>query len=171
MTDKQRELLEKYLCKDNMQKLSSMSEKEEYNISKSFIDLILHMRWYHPSCEEMCSVPYYECEPSTDEKRIIEELLNRYREEYGLMNDEYAYIKKVCYLDENHKWYMIQQDWFKGMSDTPSSKVIFVKYNKEIFGSNRIIKFSNIYNELFDMKIYSMEQLVKFYFNNSREKS
>lgn len=169
MTDKQKELLKKYLCEENMQKLLNMNKKEEYDISKSFIDLILHMRWYHPVCREMCAVPYYECEPKEDEKEAIEEIINRYKCEYGLLDDEYAYIKKVCYLDENHKWYMIQQDWFKGMSDTPSSRVVFVKYNKNDVGHDRITKFSNIYNELFDMGIYSIEQLITFYFDNSNK--
>lgn len=169
MTDKQKELLKKYLCEENMQKLLNMNKKEEYDISKSFIDLILHMRWFHPVCGEMCAVPYYKCEPDNDEKRVIEIILNKYKKEYGLLDDEYAYIKKVCYLDEIHKWYMVQQDWFKGMSETPSSRTIFVKYNENVFGSNRIVKFSNIYNELFDMGIYSIEQLMKFYFNNSNK--
>lgn len=169
MTDKQRELLEKYLCRENMQKLLNMDKREECDISKNFIDLIIHMRWYHPVCGEMCSVPYYECEPDSDEKRVIEIILNKYKKEYGLLEDEYAYIKKVCYLDKTHKWYMIQQDYFKGMSDTLSSKVVFVKYNEKVFGSERIVKFSNIYNELFDMGLYSIEQLMKFYFNNSNK--
>ena len=48
--------MEKYLNEENLKKM----ETEHFEIVSSFIDMILHCRWFHPVMGEMCSVPKFE---------------------------------------------------------------------------------------------------------------
>lgn len=171
MTDKQLNFLSKYLSKNNLKKLSSMDKNRQYNISKSFIDLILHMRWYHQVYGEMCAIPYFTEIPNSKDKKEIEQLINRNRKRFGLLEDEYASVIEKDFLDENHVWYLVKQEWFKGMSETASTKTVEVKFiPSEIEYCSTCVPFENIYNELFDMEIYSVNKLIDFYYDKAKDK-
>lgn len=167
MTDKQKDILKKYLNKNNLKKL----EEKSFDCASSFINMIIQNRWFHPVCGEMCSVPKFEMNPKKENQKYIkdiEHIVNENRKEFGLLEDEYAYVDKVFYLDEKHKWYLIKQEWFKGMSESPSTKTILVKYYPSpVEYCSTCSKFEGIYNELFDMGICSMTGLVKFFYEKA----
>lgn len=169
MTEKQKNLLSKYLTEENVEKLSAMSKDDEFFISKNFIDLILHMRYFHGVCGEMCKIPYYKRKPTKEEEKIIEETINSDRKRYGLVSDEYARVSEVRYLDDEHKWYVVRQEWFKGMSNSPTVREMAFKFyfDKEKYGANKCLPFAGIYNELFDMEIYSIDSLIRFFYEKS----
>lgn len=129
MTDKQKAILTKYLNDSNMKKLQKMDQQTQYMVCKDFIDLILHMRWYHRVCGEMCLVPYFMDRPEAKCKEEIERIINQNRKNFGLAEDEYATVVERRYLDDDHAWYVAKQTWFKGMSETPTSHAIMVKYS------------------------------------------
>ena len=166
MTDKQRQILSKYLNECNMKKLLNMDRDIEFNISKNFIDLIFHMRWYHPVAGEMCSIPFFEGEPDIKIKKKIESIVNEDRIKFGLLGDEYAYVDQKIYFDDQHAWYVIKQTWVKGASDTLRTNIMPIKYSDK---NDACLPFEGIYNELFDMKIYSIVDLVKFYYSAAQK--
>ena len=170
MTDRQKELLSKYLDDRNMQKLLNMDKQSEYNVSKNFIDLILHMRWYHQICGEMCHVPYFTETPNKEEKEKIESIINQNKKQFGLLADEYASVEEKDFLDDAHVWYVVKQQWYKGMSETPTTRKIRVKFIPSSTDyCSKCIPFENIYNELFDMGIFSLVDLMDFYYGKAKK--
>lgn len=167
MTDKQRDILKKYLNENNLKKL----EKMDFKFTSSFIDMIIQNRWLHPVCGEMCSVPKFEMKPSKENQEYIkniEQIVNENRKDFGLLEDEYAYVDKVFYFDDEHKWYSLRQEWFKGMSESPSTRTVLIKYHHSpVKYCSTCSKFEGIYNELFDIDIYSMNNLVRFFFEKA----
>lgn len=168
MTEKQAAIVKKYLNEKNLKKLEGM----KFEITSSFIDMILQFRWYHPVCGEMCSIPFFELKPNQEKKEIIEDIekiVNKKRKTFGLLDDEYASVSKVYYLDEKHKWYALKQSWYKGMSETQSSRTVFIKYHpSEVSGCSLCSVFDGIYNELFDIGIFSTVHLVNFFFEKAK---
>lgn len=166
ISEKQINILKGRLTEENIKKLESLG----YNYVSSFIDLILHMKSHHCVAGEICLVPYYSIKyPSTDVTKEIEELANSDKEKYGLMKDEYASVIEIRYLDDKHIWYVIDQQWFKGESNTPTHRSKLFKYNKSnVKYCSYLSEFTGIYNELFDMEIFSLHKLIDFYYNNSK---
>lgn len=169
MTGKQKNILTKYLNEENIKKL----EKMEYEITSSFIDMILHNRWFHPVLGEMCSIPNFEKEPSKESElniKEIERIVNEDRNKFGLLEDEYAHVDKVFYFDDEHKWYSLKQTWFKGMSESSSIRTTLIKHHHSPVESCSVCtKFDGVYNELFDMGVYSLNGLVNFFFKKAKE--
>lgn len=169
MTDKQRDVLKKYLNKNNLNKLEEM----DFKCISSFIDMIIQNRWFHPGYGEMCSVPKFEMKPSKENQEYIkniEQIVNENRKEFGLLEDEYAYVDRVFYFNDKHKWYLLKQEWFKGMSESPSTRSVTIKYyHSPVEYCSTCTRFEGIYNELFDMGIYSMTGLVKFFYEKANE--
>lgn len=151
MTDKQKNIISKYLTSDRVEKLSEM----DFSIISSFIDMILHFRSFHPVVGELCSIPYLKRKPTSDEIKNIEPYVNTNKDKFNLLSNEYASVYDVNYLPNGRKWYVIRQTWFKGMSDSPTHKNIKILESGE--------KFNGIYNELFDSKVYSIMSLLKLY--------
>ena len=169
MTEKQKSILTKYLNERNLKKLEGMKSV----VISSFIELILKNRWFHAVCGEMCSIPKFEMKPSEVNPEYIEnieQIVNKRRKEFGLLEDEYAHVSKVFYLDAEHQWYQLKQTWFKGMSESESSRCCLVKYyHSPERNCSRCIPFEGIYNELFDIGVYSMNDLVNFFYNKAKE--
>lgn len=167
MTDKQKDFLKKYLNDNNLKKL----EKMNFKCVSSFIDMIIQNRWFHPVYGEMCSVPKFEMKPSKQEQEYIkniEQIVNANKKEFGLLTDEYAYVDNILYFDDEHKWYQLKQEWFKGMSNSPTTRTALVKYyHSSIKHCSTCSEFDGIYNELFDMGVYSMSDLIKFFFKKA----
>ena len=87
------------------------------------------------------------------------------------MQDEYASVNKIFYLDDEHKWYELKQSWFKGMSNSSTSLTVWVKYSHSPTKYCRTCsRFQGVYNELFDMGIHSMQDLISFFFNKANKK-
>ena len=169
MTEKQKNILEKYLNEKNLKKLEDMN----FDITSSFIDMIIQNRRFHPY-GEICLIPKFEIKPSEENQEYIkeiEQIVNKNRKEFGLLEDEYARVDKVFYLNEEHKWYSLKQTWYKGMSESQSTRTVWIKYyHSPVESCSTCLKFDGIYNELFDMGIYSMVNLTKFFFEVANKK-
>lgn len=169
MTDKQRDILKKYLNEKNLKKLEEMKFKH----TSTFIDMIIQNRWFHDVYGEMCSIPMFEMNPNEENQdyiKEIEQIVNKKRKEFGLLEDEYASVNKIFYLDNEHKWYSLKQSWYKGMSESPYTITVRVKYHHSpVEYCSTCSKFEGIYNELFDMGICSMVGLTKFFFEEANK--
>lgn len=174
MTEKQKKILEKYLNEKNLKKLEDM----KFERTSSFIDMIIRNRRFHPVAGEMCIIPRFEMKPRMEKQEYIEEIeeiVNKKRKEFGLLEDEYASVDTVFYLDNEHKWYSLKQTWFKGMSESQSTRTVWIKYipnphnSKYQHFDGQCFIFEGIYNELFDMGIYSMNGLINFFFNEANK--
>lgn len=147
MTDKQRNVLADRLTEDRITKLEMMGFKRV----SSFIELVLHFN--------KTSVPVLKRNPTTEESKVIEEIVDANREGLGLVKDEYASVKEVRYFIGGTKWFVLDQYWFKGESNTPTHRYTLVN-------SNGTEKFEGIYNALFDTGIYSLTDFIEYLTNS-----
>lgn len=163
MTDKQLKILSQSITGERIKKLDKLG----FDTVSSFIDMIIHMTYYSygTKCD---AVKVFQRKPSNEEREEVEEIVNKDKNYYGLLSDEYAILDKVLYLDDEHYWYHIKQTWFKGMSESPSHKTCNI-LNEKCYENDRPYfthykKFDGVFNMLFDMKIYSMNRLIDFYY-------
>lgn len=140
MTDKQRTFLKKYITDDRIDKLSI----ENYELTNSFINLIMQTNSYGS-----IMISYARIKPTKSEQLTIEKYVNDNIENFSGIKDEHATLESVCYFNEQHKWYVLDQNWCKGMSNN-------LTHNKILIDSDGKSKFDGIYNMLIDSEIYSL---------------
>lgn len=148
MTDKQEKFLRRYIDEKNISKLKSL----DFNCTVSFIDMILKCR-----NGERIYIPHISkkvLEKSEDERKL-EKLVNENKRELGLLQDEYACLKRTLYINPNRKYYVFEQRWFKGMSNSSTIKSVIVDKDGN--------KFNGFINELVELDIYSAIQLSQHY--------
>lgn len=158
LTEKQRNLLSKYISKDRIEKLSRMN----FERTSRFIEMIVHFRSFNPVVGELCNIPYLKRKPTKDEKNEIELYINSNKDKFNLLEDEYVSLYEVNFLPNGKKWFVVRQTWFKGMSESPRHR--YAKISED--GNNM---FEGIYNLLFDSGIYSTYGLVMLYADSSQE--
>lgn len=142
LTDKQKRVLSKYIDENRIQKLKSAG----FDATSSFINMVICLG-------NIVSIIHRK--PTKEEKEQIEKYANNDTKRYKLLSDEYASLKSVCFIPTCEPWYHVQQEWFKGMSNSPSYKTANLRIN----GDN----FEGVYNMLVDNKIYSINKLLYLY--------
>lgn len=158
MTEKQRNLLLKYLTEDRVKKM----EKMDFKVASKFIEMILSFRWYHPVAGEMCNIPYLKRKPTKTEVDKVHATIMENRSRLGLLTDEDVWVKEVRFLPNGKKWFWVEQTWFKGMANSPS-------HRSGCVSDNGYEKFDGMYNLLFDSGIYSIDGIVQLYANALQE--
>ncbi|EKS4345021.1 hypothetical protein QB607_003024 [Clostridium botulinum] len=147
MTDKQRNLLEKYITEDNINKLNNLG----FQYVSNFIKLILNTCSYSICSIDICNK--IECEST--EIEFIEKIINSDRKRYTKIHDEYISLYGAYTIPEyDKKIYKLRQTWYKGMSNSPTHNYITITEDCELY--------KGIYNTLIELKIYSIYAFMNY---------
>lgn len=140
ITDKQRKVLEEWLTEENIDKLDKLG----FKTVSSFIDLIIKTTGFDWKFSyKYTIIPYKERKPTELERKNVETLINLDRSRYGFVCDEYVSVDKVIYFPGGKDGFILEQTWFKGMSNSPSSHTELLYQNGE--------RVSSVYNDLVDL--------------------
>lgn len=149
MTEKQEDLLIKFISKDRIELL----KKLDFEYTSDFINLIMNTS----------SVKYFvgrtadidikkEIEFNEDEKKNIEEIINKNRNNYTDIDEFCSLINIFIIPKYDKKIYVMKQTWFKGMSNSSDFNYFCITEDGE--------KYNGMYNVLFDLKIYTLQDFL-----------
>lgn len=152
MTPAQKELLKKYLNDKNIQNLNQKS----FECICSLIGLIVNTS---------NRIPTFERKPSKWEIEVLDQYFNqhpnkiKHRNQYNLVSDEYVTVKIAHFLNPQNCWFLLEQSWFKGMSNSPTHHYQLVQIKDQ-----EVQPFEGIYNILYELAIYSEVALRNYYY-------
>lgn len=149
MTEKQEDLLIKFISKDRIELL----KKLDFEYTSDFINLIMNTS----------SVKYFvgrtadidikkEIEFNEDEKKNIEEIINKNRNNYTDIDEFCSLINIFIIPKYDKKIYVMKQTWFKGMSNSSDFNYFCITEDGK--------KYNGMYNVLFDLKIYTIQDFL-----------
>ena len=138
-TSKQRDILLKHVSDDYIKKL----ERLGFDTVSSFINLIFNTNGYYGFYGE-------KVDDKLDEYYLS--YINSKISNYSKITDEkFHNYKSYKFLNTDVIIYQLQQKWFKGESNSPSTVTISVDYRASKF---------RIYEKLIDLEVYSVCKLM-----------